>query len=191
MRDLGELIADLSSGDTPRAERAAVELPEHGPNAITSLRFLLTSQEPDKRWWATRALAGFKEQEAGKALAGQLEDPDASVRYCAALALSRQQHNAAIDQLISALESEDSLLVRLAADALVAAGAPAVEKLIASLEIGKPAAKIEAARALALIADMRAVATLIKLLDSDSLSLQHWANEGLEKMGVGMSFFKP
>jgi HEAT repeat protein len=93
--------------------------------------------------------------------------------------------------LIEALESEDSLLVRLAADALVAAGAPAVEKLIAGLESGKPNARIEAARALALIGDTRAVPALIKLLDSDSLSLQHWANEGLEKMGVGMSYFKP
>jgi HEAT repeat protein len=191
MRDLGELIFDLCSGDTQRAERAAVDLPEHGPNAITSLRFLLTSEDVDKRWWATRALAGFLENEAGKILAGQLEDSDASVRYCAALALSRQQHNATIDQLIGALKSEDSLLVRLAADALVAAGAPAVDKLIAELDSGKANAKIEAARALALIADTRAVPVLIKLLDSDSLSLQHWANEGLEKMGVGMRFFEP
>jgi HEAT repeat protein len=191
MRDLGELIFDLSSGDTQRAERAAVNLPEHGRDAINCLRFQLTCEEPDKRWWATRALAGFKEAEAGLLLAGQLEDPDVSVRHCAALALSRQQHTAAINKLISALESEDSLLVRLAADALVAAGAPAVEKLIAGLESGKPNARIEAARALALIGDSRAVPALIKLLDSDSLSLQHWANEGLEKMGVGMSFFKP
>jgi HEAT repeat protein len=191
MRDLGELIFDLCSGDTQRAERAAVDLPEHGKDAINSLRFQLTYEESDKRWWATRALAGFKEEEAGALLAGQLEDPDISVRYCAALALSRQQHCAAIDKLIEALESEDSLLVRLAADALVAAGAPAVEKLIASLEIGKPNARIEAARALALIGDTRAVPVLIKLQDSDSLSLLHWANEGLEKMGVGMNFFKP
>jgi hypothetical protein len=29
------------------------------------------------------------------------------------------------------------------------------------------------------------------LLDSDSAVLEHWASEGLEKMGVGMSFFSP
>jgi len=191
MRDLGVLIIDLTSGDNQRAETAAVDLPEHGVKALDNLKELLISEEADKRWWATRALAGFKESEAGALLADQLEDPDTSVRYCAALALSRHQHQASIAKLINALDSEDSLLVRLAADALVAVGTPAVEPLMAILKLEKITAKIEAARALALIGDQRAVPALIKLLDSDSISLQHWANEGLEKMGVGMSFFKP
>ncbi len=191
MRDLGVLIIGLTSGDNQKSECAAVELPVHGMKALNHLKELLASEEADQRWWATRALAGFKESEAGDMITNQLDDPDLSVRCCAALALSRHQHHASVGRLIAALDSEDSLLARLAADALVAAAAPAVEPLIATLESGKSNAKIEAARALALIGDTRAVSELIKLLDSDSLSLQHWANEGLEKMGVGMSFFKP
>lgn len=191
MRDLGVLIIDLTSGNNQRAETAAVEIPVHGVKALDNLKELLVSPDADQRWWATRALSAFKEPEAGALLAGQLEDPDTSVRYCAALALSRHQHHASIAKLITVLDSEDSLLSRLAADALVAAGAAAVEPLMDILDTGKANAKIEAARALALIGDQRAVPALFKLLDSDSLSLQHWANEGLEKMGVGMNFFKP
>lgn len=115
MRDLGVLIIDLTSGDNQRAETASVELPIHGEKALERLKELPAGQEADTRWWATRALAGFQEPEAGTLLTEQLDDPDASVRYCSALALSRQQHQASITKLINALDSEDNLLVRLAA----------------------------------------------------------------------------
>jgi HEAT repeat protein len=54
-----------------------------------------------------------------------------------------------------------------------------------------PAARIQAARALALIGDTRAIPELFNALDGDSALLEYWAGEGLEKMGVGMVFFTP
>jgi len=53
------------------------------------------------------------------------------------------------------------------------------------------AARLEAARALALIADQRAIPSLFQALDGESALLEYWANEGLERMGVGMAFFIP
>jgi len=191
MRILGELISDLTGGDSEQAERAAIELPEHGKQGIAALQSLLHSSDAGERWWATRTLAGFQDAEAGQLLVATLDDADIGVRYCAALSLGKQPHLTAVPTLIGALDSGDTLLARLAADALAATGAAAVEPLISVLEGGTPTARVEAARTLALIGDTRAIPTLFKLLDSDSISLQHWANEGLDKMGVGMSFFHP
>jgi len=52
-------------------------------------------------------------------------------------------------------------------------------------------ARLEAARALAAIGDTRAIPVLIKMLDQDSAIMEHWAEQGLEKMGVGTVFFEP
>ena len=191
MNALGALLADLTSGDTERAEAAAVVLPEHGDAALTELHKLIETQNIENRWWATRALAGFPQTEAGDLLAAGLQDPETSIRYCAALALSKRPHEPAISELIQALSSSDPLFARLCGDALIAMRAAAVEPLIAILESLPSNAKVEAARALALIADTRAIPALFKLADSDSLTMEHWVSEGLEKMGVGMRFFQP
>jgi HEAT repeat protein len=50
---------------------------------------------------------------------------------------------------------------------------------------------MEIARILALIGDTRAVPTLFHALDDDSALIRHWVDEGLERMGIGMAFFKP
>ncbi len=191
MAALGELLRDLSSGDSQRAERAALGLPRYKEAAVQELSKLIQNSDADIRWWATRTLAGFPQPATGDLLAAALDDPDAGVRQCAALALSKRPHTAAIPALIAHLQADDLLLARLAADALVALGAGAVETLIAALEADQLNGKVEAARALAIIGDTRAVPALFKLLDSDSVMLEHWASEGLEKMGVGMSFFTP
>jgi HEAT repeat protein len=120
-----------------------------------------------------------------------LADADPLVRQCAALSLTRRPHAEAAPALLALLGDHDSLLARLAGDALVVLGSGAVEPLIAVLDTGRLTARVEAARALALIGDTRAVPALFKLLGSESAVLEHWANEGLEKMGVGMAFFKP
>ncbi len=189
MAALGALLKDLTSGDNVRAERAALELPKHKEAALLELSQLIQSDDADNRWWAACALAGFVQPAAGDLLAAALADPDSGVRQCGALALSKRPHTAAIPALIETLGAEDLLLARLTSDALVALGAAAVEPLIAIVETGEGNARVEAARALALIGDTRAVPALFKLLDSDSAVLEHWASEGLEKMGVGMSFF--
>lgn len=190
MKDLGELLSDLNSGDKERAEAAAVALPKHGEAAVIELAKLVENSNVETRWWATRALAGFAQVEAEELLLARLQDSDSSIRYCAALALGHKPRESAIPALVEILISSDPLFARLAGDALVAQGAAAVEPLIAALDVLPVAAKVEATRALALIGDSRAISALFKLADSDSPTLEHWVSEGLEKMGVGMRFFQ-
>lgn len=192
MTPLAERLADLQSGNVARSEAAAAALPSFGEAAFAALLPLLQDQDEDARWWATRALAGFSTPAASEQLTSALGDDSPSVQQCAALALSQRVWPACIAPLAALLASHDSLLARLAGDALVAQGGEAVPALVAVLEGNSaPSARVEAARALALIGDTRAIPALFKLLDSDSALLEHWASEGLQKMGVGMSFFKP
>jgi phycocyanobilin lyase beta subunit len=93
--------------------------------------------------------------------------------------------------LIQALSASDRLLARLAGDALIAIGEDAVPALIEVIENNPQPARLEAVRALSAIGDTRAIPILIKVLDQDSAIMEHWAGQGLEKMGVGMVFFKP
>lgn len=171
---------------------AAAGLPSHGEAGLAALTPLLHDPESETRWWAVRSLAGFSYAKAGELLTAALADGEASVQQCAALALSQRPHAGAVPALVGALASQEGLLARLAGDALVAHGADAVEPLVATLQ-DSPAqsARVEAARALALIGDTRAIPALFALLDSHSAMLEHWASEGLQKMGVGMAFFKP
>ena len=119
MAELGDLFADLLSGDERRAERAAEQLPSFHEQALKQINQLLVGADPDARWWAVRVLAGFPTQEAGRLLAGALKDKDDAVRYCAALALARQPYDGAIQPLARLLRSSDRLLARLAGDALI------------------------------------------------------------------------
>lgn len=189
--ELAQLIEDLSGGDAEAAEAAAQALPTHGEAALAELAKLATSPSSEQRWWAVRALAGFNAEQAGKLLAAALSDGDSSVRQCAALSLSHRPEASAVPRLVAMLQSADGLEARLAGDALVAAAEDAVEPLIAALQAEPLIAKVEAARALALIGDTRAIGPLFQALDTESAVLEHWISEGLERMGVGMSFFAP
>ncbi|HRN51593.1 MAG TPA: HEAT repeat domain-containing protein [Anaerolineales bacterium] len=191
MTSLAARLADLLSGDTARAEAAAAALHTDGEAAFAALLPLLKHENEDTRWWAIRALAGFNSPAASEQLTAALGDASASVQQCAALALSQRLWAPSVSPLAALLASRDGLLARLAGDALVAQGSEAVPALIAVLEGSMPAAGVEAARALALIGDTRAIPALFKLLDSESALLEHWASEGLQKMGVSMAFFKP
>jgi HEAT repeat protein len=192
MAELREVLAELLSGHPERAERAAVLLPQFQQQAIHELSQLAHDPSAETRWWAIRALAEFDSEEAAAALiTTALGDSDNSVRQCAALALAKHPQPAAIPALITLLNSSDGLLARLAGDALIATGSEAVPALVETLADDSLQAQTEAARALALIGDTRAVSALFKLLDSDSVILEHWASQGLEKMGIGMHFFQP
>ncbi|MFC1923374.1 HEAT repeat domain-containing protein, partial [Chloroflexota bacterium] len=111
--------------------------------------------------------------------------------HCAALALRYQADPDAIPTLIHRLSLPDRLMARLAADALIATGDESVPALLEVMENKSQPARLEAARALGEIGDPRAIPALFKALDDDSAILEHWAGEGLEKMGIGMVFFNP
>jgi HEAT repeat protein len=204
---LVDFLNDLTGGDDALAEAAAQSLsglPEEGQfAALTALRALLASPEVDRRWWAVRSLAEPHLSHTQCLLAPALNDPDPSVRQCAALGMRLQIKRTpswnptpeTIDSLLQALlerlKDADPLTARLAADALAAIGEPVVQQLLALLDGSNRAVKLLVVRSLAEIGDQRAIPALLAALDEDSLLMEYWANEGLEKMGVGMTYFFP
>lgn len=189
--DQANLLNQLTSGDDQRAEAAALALADFGVKILPSLQGLLHSPDPEVRWWATRALAELNTPQVAPLLIKSLQDGDKTVRQCAALALSYRPHDTAITYLIAVLNDPDRLLAHLAADALVASGAAAVPALLKVMQSDLQAARLEAVRALALIGDTRAIPALFTALDEDSALIEYWADEGLQRIGVGMTFFKP
>lgn len=185
------VLTGLFSGDDQRAEAAVRELAARGMDALPILADLLSDPQPDKRWWAVRVLAEINHPQVAPLLLAALHDADVSVRHCAALALRQQPAPQAIPALIAALESDDPLLARLAGDALIAIGGEAVPPLLEIMQNGPRPARLEAVRALAKIRDHRAILALFTASEDDSALIEYWAEEGLEQMGVGMTFFKP
>ena len=191
MTDLQSLIEKLTSGDDRIAEAVVKDIAALEENALPALFSLLDSDDPDQRWWAVRALAAIPHPDVPPRLQRALHDPDTAVRQCAALGLSEQSSETAMPDLIALLEDEDHLLARLAGDALIAMGSSTLPHLIQTLENGNPSAQIEAARALALIEDKNAIAALFTAWQDGSTMVQYWAEEGFDRMGVGMQFFAP
>ncbi len=189
--DLQALLKELGSGDDHRAEGAVHSLADRGESVLPWLCLELQSENPDQRWWAIAALAQIDHEQAREALKRALTDPDPSVRQCAAFGLRRQPYPGALPDLVTALGASDRLLARLAADALVALGDRALESLTKALRSDDPAIRIEAARALAQMEHPSAIPPLFAALDDPSQLVVHWAERGLEKLGVGMMFFKP
>ena len=191
MPNLQSLISDLTCGDDQSAESAASEIAALGESALPALFDLLDQPDPDKRWWALRTLALIAHPKVFPRLRKSLGDPDPAMRQCAALGLGQQPQSESVSPLIATLDDTDRLTARLAADALIAIGESAVPELIDTLESGSQLAQIEAARALASIGDQRAIPVMFVAWDGGSALIQHWVEQGFEKMGVGMQFFKP
>jgi HEAT repeat protein len=191
MIDKSALMAELNSGSEIRAEAAALDLAANGSNSLPTIRELLLDPNPEFRWWATRSLAGIHDPQVSPLLRQALGDSDIGVRQCAALALRYQPDTGAISELIQTLKDRDPLLARLSADALIAVGDEAVPALIEIVQSDHQSARVEAIRALGEIGDTRAIPVLFNALDDYSALIVYWAEEGLDKMGIGMTFFKP
>jgi HEAT repeat protein len=191
MNDLKTLLSTLLCGKDEQAETAAQQIATYGAAAIPALKELLVSADPDTRWWALRVLAEIEDPQVLPLLQSSLHDPDPAVRQCAALALRQHPSPQVVPDLIDCLAASDRLLAHLAAEALIAAGPEAVPALLETMQNGSQAARLKAVRALALLEDQRAIPILFQALDDESALVAHWADEGLQRMGVGMSFFKP
>ena len=193
--ELHNYLTDLASGDDERAEAAVEGLaalpPAQWNEALDALQAMLTSPDIDTRWWAARALAAIPDAQVPALLLKAFADEEAGVRQCAALGLRLHPTELAVPALIAALSDEDSLVTDLSADALGEIGASAVPALLKVMQNGSHKARLGATRALATIGDPRAIPALYAALDSDSALMEYWATTGLEKMGVGMVFFKP
>jgi HEAT repeat protein len=185
------LLAELFCGDDSRAEAAAIQFGNYGEAGIQALQPYLDDHQLDRRWWAIRSLAQINHRHARPYLVQALSDVELSVRQCAALGLCQQPTASAIYALIDALSDPDSLLRRLACNALIAIGPPAVPALLPVLDTCEQSARLEAVRALAKIGDPEAIAALYAVWGEDSAMLEYWADEGLDRMLNGMVYFYP
>ena len=192
---LGDFLAELTSGDDERADAAVEKIAALGENCaddpIDVLQELQSLPDSEIRWWGVRALASISDPRVVSILIEALADEDAAVRQCAALGLRLHPTPQAIAGLIDCLSDEDHLVVELSADALAEIGEQAVPALITVVENENPKARLEAVRSLARIGDRRAIPVLFGVLDEGSVLMEYWAAEGLERMGVGMVFYKP
>jgi HEAT repeat protein len=185
------VLDELSCGEDERAEAALAQLAAWGPEVVEILQERLFNPDPDVRWWAVRGLAEVPDERVPGLLAKALADPDSGVRWCAGLALRQHPSEIAAATLASLLSDQVALTRRLAGDALVAIGSPVVPLLLEALQTGQGLARLEAVRALAKIGDESSIQALFDALDDSSALVAYWANEGLEKMGVGMVFYQP
>jgi HEAT repeat protein len=161
-----------------------------GQEAIPALLDLTQSAEVDHRWWGLRVLAQSPYSQA-EWLVPFLNDPAREVRQCAALGLALKPAEGAIQPLVQALSDEDSMVSSLAVNALVKIGNAAVPSLIDIVKNSPQSARIHALRALAEIRDHRAIPVMMKVMEEDSALLQHWAKEGLDRLGLDMVYMKP
>jgi HEAT repeat protein len=195
---LQDLLSNLTSGSETRAEKAVPELIDLGQEAIPALLDLTHSSEVDHRWWGLRVLAQSPHSQA-EWLIPFLNDPAREVRQCAALGLAIKPDESAVQPLVQALSDEDSMVSSLAVNALVKIGNTAVPSLIEIVKRSpervegnaSQSARIHALRALAEIRDHRAIPVMMKVMEEDSALLQHWAKEGLDRLGLDMVYIKP
>jgi len=188
---LQNLLNDLLSGDETRAENAVPALIELGDDAIPALMDLTRSSNADARWWAIRTLAQTPHARTEWLVPFLLSDSAPEVRQCAALGLAVKADESAIQPLVTALRDADPLVGNLAMNALIQIGKESVPALIECVKSKSQSARILALRALAEIKDHRAIPVMMQVLDEDSVLLQHWAKEGLERLGLDMVYIKP
>ncbi len=187
--NLEDLLAALASGDDDRAEAAVPQLAAH-PQAIPALEKYLRSPESDLRWWAIRTLAQM-ELPPKAWLVRALGDDSEEVRQCATLALAHHPTEDAIPGLLRLVTDPETVTANLAASALIAIGAPAVPGLLALLETSSHASCVEIIRALANIGDLRTIPALMQALEQDSPAMHYWAEQGLDRLGMGMVYIQP
>jgi HEAT repeat protein len=190
MTRLDDLLADLTSGDDVRAEKASAKLAALGEGAVPELLALTASEKPDDRWWAYCSLGQMIEAQPEWVIPG-LSDPSAEVRESAAMALCHHPSPKAIPCLVDALSDDDRMLATLATNALIGIGKESTLPLVDVISKGSPAAQIEAARALSEIRDGRAIPAFMAAMENGSEMVRFWSERGLENLGVGMVYFDP
>lgn len=189
--EIQRLILQLTSGDDGTAEAAVDALARLGQAALPRLADLLGSADSDERWWGVRAVAAFDHPDVVHLLIGAMHDERPAVRQAAMLGLRLHPSAEAVPALARALEDRDRLTAHLASDALAACGEDALETLSRALRSPLSSVRMEAARALAGIDHPRVIPLLFEVVDDSSASVSFWAERGLDRLGVGMVFFRP
>ncbi len=210
-----KLLNAIAAGDDARAEEAALAVGRRGDAAMAPLRDLLADPDSDRRWWAARTLAAVGTPAARELLVETLADPDHDVCAAAAQGLGDLGAAEAVAGLIRCMAASSSsapapttnlpthqptnlpvyqstnIVRRIASDSLARIGTPAVPALIAALQEGDAPTRSGAARALSIIQPEAAIPALCAALDDPSAIVTHYAEEALERMGVGLMLFRP
>jgi len=197
MSTMDTLISELTSGDDNLAESAMNKLVAEGEKSFPAMKNLLDSPDANHRWWALSVLAQIENADVNWMLAA-LDDESVEVRQCAALGLSVHPDDRSVSALVKALHDPDSMVSTLAANALSKVGIAAVDELLLVFEESETeenilqvkAARLGAIRALAIIADPRAIPAMMAALEEDSVFMNHWAETGLKNMGQDMVYLK-
>lgn len=188
---LKHLRSAIDAQDDARAEEAALAVGDLGDHALPELLDLLRSDQRDHRWWAVRTLAAVGTPPAIEALVSALEDPDPDVRACAVVGLADLRPSTALHSLVNRLSDPSAYVARLTADALGKFGEIATQALISALQEGDIPTRAGAARALRAIQPEEAIPALYAALDDPSMVVTHYAQDALERMGVGLVLFQP
>jgi HEAT repeat protein len=188
---LREFLEAVTAGDDACTEEAVQVLGHLGDTALAPLRDLLNDTGADRRWWAVRAVAAIATPAARELLVAALDDADESVRACAAQGLGELGAGEAVAGLVRCLADPSPFVARIAADSLARIGVPAVPTLIAALQGEDVQTRAGAARALSIIRPQEAIPALCAALDDTSAAVTYYAEEALEKMGVGLVLFPP
>lgn len=189
--ELSALVQELICGNDERAEQAALKIGLHGCEALAYLTPVLAEADPDRRWWAARALGQMPCEPAWQRLIDLLRDPDDDVRACAAFALGEAHVETAVPALGQALTDSSVYVSAMAADALGRIGKASVPLLIERLRGGAALERTRAAKALLTILDPQSIPALIAALDDESPVVEYYAAEALTRLGVGTILIKP
>jgi HEAT repeat protein len=189
LADLQLLIARLGQGSEDERAAAVYALVEHGEPAAVALAPALALRDAETRWWVVAALAQLPGPTATQALVKAMADPDESIRAVAAQALGARQEGTSA--LIAALDDANTFVSLQAASALTRLGPEAVPALVNALRTGLPRVRVGAARALAAIQSRDSVPALVAALQDDSPAVHFYAEQGLQRMGVGALLIKP
>jgi len=196
---MDDFLDAIASGDDERAELAVPALAAMDQAQVTTeLAARLQAAGSDGRWWIARTLAALPIPQSAATLIEMLNDPDSDVRACAALALG-ELHNElhamvgaeAADALAAHLADASAHVAEVCAVALARIGAVAVPTLLRALQDGVPVERIRAAKALVPIKSYEAIPELIHALDDEDAIVTHYAQDALERMGVGMVLLQP
>jgi HEAT repeat protein len=192
---MDDLLQAILSGQD---ERASVALPalaaiDHA-RVVSELAGQLLEANADGRWWIARTLATISTPQSAATLIQMLNDPDSDVRACAALALGELHTitgEESAEALAAHLADESAHVAEVCTAALGRIGAAAVPTLLRALEQGVPVERIRAAKALVPIESHEAIPALVQALDDGDAIVTFYAQDALERMGVGMVLLQP
>jgi HEAT repeat protein len=195
MTEVNHLVDVFLSGDDAQAEQTLPAIAfADGEQIVSAFERRLSGTDCDGRWWIARALATIQQSQSVALLTQLLNDPDSDVRACAAMALGELHPISGAegaDALAAHLADENAHVAEICTVALWRIGAAAVPILVRKLQAGSPLERIRAAKALVPIESHQAIPALVAALDDVNAVVTHYAEEALERMGVGMVYVKP